>query len=504
MRRRRFLALHLPCLSTDRLARLEPALRDRPLAVWAGHAGRRTLVAVNAEVARQLGVDLPGGLPLADAIAMCPGLVTRAADPAADALLLARLARWAVRYTPLVAPAGDEALVLDISGCTHLFGGEAALLADAARRLARFGLSAGAAIAGTAAASLALARAGRHGAIVAAGEELAALAPLPLAALEINETLRARLEKFGITDIATLAGLPRAALARRAGGAALAALDLALGRAAAPLGPLAPPAGFAATLEFAEPILTPEAIRAALARLLDELCARLAEAGRGARRLSLSCHRLDRDVQRIGIGTSLSVRDPRHLERLFRDRLERLAPGFGIERMVLAADVSEPLEAVQSAFDAGLVLRAGRRAELGRLVDRLRGRLGPRAVHGLALAASHVPERAVVPVEPFSPMPSRGAGTSPGPMRRPVRLFEPPEPVSVLSLLPDGPPRRLCWRNRVIGIARAEGPERIAAEWWREPDRPARDYWRVEAEGGGRLWLYRTDPAAWFLHGLFA
>ena len=509
MSARRFLALYLPRLSTDRLARIEPALRDRALAIWAEHAGRRTLVAVNVFAARHLSA----GLPLADATAMCPELVTRAAEPAADAALLQRLARWAMRYTPLAAPIGADALVLDIFGSSHLFGGEAALLDDAAGRLARMGFAACAAIAGTAAASLALARAGRHGTVVAAGEEFSALAPLPLAALGLDEQARARLEKFGIGDVGTLARLPRASLARRAGGAALAALDRALGADPAPIRPIAPPADFTAALDFAEPLITAEAIAAALEHLLETLCTRLARAGSGARRLTLSCHRLDADMQRIGIGTSLSVRDPRHLKRLFRDRLETIEPGFGIERMVLAADVTEPLDAAQSEFDAGRVLRAERRAELGALVDRLRGRLGPRAVHRLALRASHVPERAVAPAEPLSPLPPEGAQAEGRVLRRPVlqrpvlqrpvRLFDPPEPISVVSLLPDGPPRRLSWRNRVIGIARAEGPERIGPEWWHEPDGPTRDYWRVEAEGGGRLWLFRRDPADWFLHGLF-
>lgn len=498
---RRYLALHLPRLATDRLARAEPALRAAPLALWAERAGRRFLAALNAPAARHLAP----GMALADALAMCPALVTRPAAPAADAALLARLARWATRYTPLAAPDGADALVLDILGCAHAFGGEANLLDDAAHRLAAMGFALRAAIAGSAAAALALARAGRHGAIVAAGEEAAALAPLPLVALGLAEEARARLEAFGLCTAGALLRLPRAGLARRVGPDALAMLDRALGRAPAPIRPLAPVAEFAAARDLAEPIITAEAVAAVLALLLDELCGQLARAGRGARRLSLACHRLDAEVQRIGIGTSLAVREPAHLARLFAARLDAIAPrdedAAGIERMVLAAEVTEALDARQSAFDAVLAGRAERRAALGALVDRLRGRLGPRAVHGLALRPSHVPERAVAARDPLAELPE----VLPPPARpRPVRLFDPPEPVSVVALLPDGPPGKFRWRGRVLNVRRAEGPERIGCEWWRDPDGASRDYWRIEAEEGARFWLYREPPAAWFLHGVFA
>jgi protein ImuB len=499
---RRYLALHLPYLATDRLARAMPELREKRLAIWQPQDNRNLLVAVNELAAR----DLAPGLKLAEASAMVPDLVTLPADPAADAALLKKLARWATRYTPLVAIDGADALVLDIFGCTHPFGSEAALLKDAAERLARMGFAVRAAVAGTAAASLALARAGRHAVVVSPGEEFAATAALPLASLGLDGDLLARLEKFGIRDVGGLAAQPRAALSRRVGPAALAALDVALGVLPAPIAPLPAPKNFSASLDFAEPILTAEAIAAALDRLLETLCAQLAQAGQGVRRVTLACLRADGAVQRIGIGTSLAVREPAHLKRLFHDRLERIDPGFGIDRMVLAADAVEALGVAQSAFDDDRALRSARRVELAALVDRLRGRLGAPAVHRLASRPTHIPERAVEPVNALPPLPSgegRGEGRTPPPPARPVRLFVPPEPVSVVSLLPDGPPRRVRWGNHVIGVARAEGPERISPEWWREPDAPTRDYWRVEAEEGGRFWLYRDQPARWFLHGLF-
>lgn len=503
MTARRYLALVLPRLATDRLIRINPALASAPLALWTEAGNRRALTAVNAVAAR----DLTPGTPLADATAMLPALVTRPADTGADAALLQQLARWATRYTPLAAVDGEDALVLDIFGCTHGFGDEPTLLHDATQRLHRAGFAVCAAIAETAAAALALARAGRHGAVVPAGETFAAIGALPVAVLGLEHELRLRLEKFGIASIGALAAQPRGALSRRVGPAALAALDVALGRTPRPIRPLLPAPEFSAAENFAEPILTAEAIGAALDRLMHALCGQLEKAGQGGRRVTLACFRSDGQVPRIGIGTGLASRDARHLFRLLAPRIETIDPGFGIDRMALEATSVEPLGANQSAFADGIAMREGRRAELAQLVDRLRGRLGTPAVHRLALRESHIPERAVMPADPFA-LPAMLALCN---RPRPVRLLVPAEPVDVVSLLPDGPPRRLRWRNRVIGVARAEGPERIAPEWWRDDAAATRDYWRVETETmpwaretkTARYWLYRDQPARWFLHGLF-
>ena len=493
---RRYLALYFPRLATDRLARRTPELRSVPLALWEAQGNRNLLVAVNEGAARHLAP----GMKLADATAMVPLLVTRAAEPAGDAALLRQLAHWATRFTPLAATDGADALVLDIFGCADLFGGEAALLHDAALRLSRMGFAVSAAIAGTAAAACALARAGRHGAMVPGGQEFSAIADLPLALLGLPQALQAQLASFGIGTVAALVAQPRGALARRVGPSARALLDVALGHAPHPIHPLLPPADFTAACDFAEPILTAEAIAVALARLMQQLCGQLGRAGQGARRLSLACFRTDGTVQRVGIGTGLASRDGAHLLRLLRPRIETIDPGFGLDRLVLSADVAEALGASQSAFAEGAAAREARRSEMAQLLDRLRGRLGAHAVHRLCPRASHIPERAVVAENPFlpaAPLP-RGHG-----MPRPVRLFVPPEPVSVVSLLPDGPPKRFRWRDRTLGVARAQGPERIAPEWWHAPDGLVRDYWQVEAEEGGRFWLYRDQPVRWFLQGLF-
>jgi protein ImuB len=96
---------------------------------------------------------------------------------------------------------------------------------------------------------------------------------------------------------------------------------------------------------------------------------------------------------------------------------------------------------------------------------------------------------------------------------RPIRLFAPPEPIEASWLLPDDPPFRFTWRRRAHRVERADGPERIAEEWWTGIGTMSadaiRDYYRVEDEEGRRFWLFRaglpgSQPSRWFVHGLFA
>jgi len=494
---RRHLALWFPRLATDRLIRRDPALARASLILWAQEGPRRLVTAAAA------GVPVVPGTPLADALAATPGLLCLPADPAADSALLASLAAWCLCVTPLAAPSPPDGIALDITGCAHLKGGEAGLLTWLTTRLRTAGFAVRGAIATTALGAAALARGGEDGTIVTtAAEQAAVLQTLPVAALRPGAETLAAAARLGLRTVGDLARQPRGPLARRLGPALLGLLDQALGRADAPITPLRPIPPARAVLDCPEPILTAEAIGAGLSALMAELCGDLAKAGLGARRLTLSCHRTDATVQRIGVGTSTPSRDPAHLARLLAARIERIDPGFGIEQLVLAAEVVEPLGARQGGFAGSAAEAASRREELGRLLDRLRERLGPRAVRRLDPFPSHWPEQAVCVADPAStPRPApQGWAAKP----RPVRLARRPRPVAAVSLLPEGPPVRLGARR----VVAAEGPERLLPAWWKPGKQPgARDYWRVETEDGRRLWVFaeRGEGApAWFLHGWFA
>ena len=486
-------------------------------------AGAERLAAISAEAAA---LGLAPGMTLADARALVPHLAIRPSEPEQAAAALGRLADWALRFTPWVSisgvsTSGSDGLWLDITGCAHLFGGEAGLLARLHGGLERRGFAARSAIADTPGAAWAVARfgaggtggAGSAGGIVAQGETRAALAPLPVAALRLDADAVAGLERVGLRRIDDLLRQPRAPLATRYGRTVLRRLDQALGRAPEPITPRCPPVAHHARRAFAEPIADTASVTGALDGLLEILCGGLAHAGLGARRLSLTLLRLDGDVRVIEIGTSRPARSANSLARLFAEKLDGLDVGEGIEVMLLAAAETDAMAAHQTGFAVTDSAINDGGAGLADLVDRLANRMCEGRVARLGPRASHQPDRAVM----------RLAATAAGDEKphpwpktppRPIRLLTPPEAIEAVAMVPDGPPMLFRWRGRAHRIARAAGPERIEDEWWRE-DRPVRDYYRVEDETGARFWLYREglyrDPsggadggARWYLHGLFA
>ena len=469
------------------------------------------LTAVNEAAAAE---GLSPGLPLADARALLPGLATAPAAPAADAEALAALAAWCDQYSPWISLDGADGLWLDITGCAHLLGGEAALLTDLGRRLEGLGYRNRLGLADTPGAAWALARFAPDGTRVLAPAATAkGLAALPVEALRLSAPALLLLQRLGLRRIGALYDLPRAALARRFRSAALgeqvlARLDQALGRAEEPLSPLAPAPAYRTRLAFAEPIATLDSIAAALARLTEALCQQMEADRQGARRLVLRAYQSDGRVARAGIETGRPSRQPRHIERLFAERLEPLLPEYGIETLTLSAEVTQPLGPAQLSLDpaAGGVGEAA-----AELVDRLANRFGAGSVVRVRPRESHLPERAEEwqPAAAPGPFWARPEALQPP---RPVRLFERPEPIRVLAEVPDGPPVQFDWRRVTRRVSRARGPERIAPEWWNDfaGAERLRDYYQVEDQAGRRYWLYREglyqEPRApaWYIHGLFA
>jgi protein ImuB len=496
--RRRIVSLWFPRLATDRILRDRgPEPDARPLAAVTESGNRILLSGVTLAAERE---GLSPGMTLADARAVAAHLATVPADPRADAALLSRLARWAGRYTPIVALDGADGLFLDVSGCAHLFGGEAAMLADMTARLDGLGFAASGALADTPGAAWALARHGRPGGIAPPGGTARALEKLPVGALRLDRETASGLAHLGLRRIGDLYGLPRGALAARFGQETVLRLDRALGHAEEPLETVRMSGPFCARISFAEPVAARSDIDAALAWLLDEMCGRLEGLGRGARRLELACHRVDGTAQMLAIGTARPLRDAAALARLFHDRLEEVDPGFGIEAMILTAAVSEVLSPAQETMGA----RGDTEESASALIDRLGNRFGFGRIRRVALVDSHLPDRAwrfVSPVETVDGPPL------PATPLRPARLFARPEPVAAEAGMEGGPPAAFRWRGRRHAVCVAEGPERIAAEWWRDDAAwhdGARDYWRVEDEAGRRYWLCRAgSPPQWCLHGLF-
>lgn len=459
-------------------------------------------------VAQSLG--LRAGQKATDAMALVPELVPAEAEPEADAAALSALVDWCVRFSPAVAADPPDGLMLDISGVSHLWGGEAQLLADFRARLAANGLPFRLALADTPGAAWALARYGADGVIAPPGGQGELIAPLPPAALRLEPETAAQIARLGLTRIGQLMELPRAPLAKRFGAQTLARLDQALGRGREALTFRRPPSPWIARLAFAEPISTPDDMARVSQDVAALLCARLEREGKGARRFEIAFHRLDGKALTLAIGLSLAGRDPTRIAKLFQPRLETLDPGFGIEVVTLVADRVETTSARQVRLDS--LADAAVEDGLAPLVDRLINRLGEGRVWKSGPRESHVPEQSAAPGPPLKTVAARAWDPE---RPRPLRLFRRPEPVdSVMAPVPDDPPVQFRWRNRLIRVRRAEGPERIAEEWWTGPIEAAasshvRDYYRVEDEAGTRFWLFRAGlyetgvPAQWWLHGLF-
>lgn len=559
---RRILSLWFPRLAAERLRRLRRDVVPGPLAVVGERAGAQVLTSLSAE-AEAAGLHLGQGLR--DATAICPDLLTVAADPLNEARFLGVLRRWAGRFSPWVAEEAPAGLMIDLTGTAHLFGGEVAVLGQMAEDCADLGLTVRAGIADTPGAAWALARyaqtgtvplgaAGRSGDAIqqearatrsraakrrgwerggglpkpvrAKGADMAVIAPpgrlvealadLPLAALRLEDGAVDRLMRLGLRRVSDLIVLPRAGLARRFGADTLRRLDQAMGMEPEPLSPVRPPMHFAVRLTFPDPIGLRTDVEAALERLLPPLCARLKAKGRGARRVALQAFRADGGVAAVEVGLARAADNPDRIRPLLHLKLDQIDAGFGIDCLRLEALATEAMTALQhrgqidvtASAMAGPVAGGGVAAghALDDLIGRLCARLGDEAVTRLHPADSHVPARsAQVLMAAWSVAHDGPWPAPPGP--RPLLMFR-PEPVDAPQS-PE-PPARFRWRRRDLVVRMAVGPERLQPEWWLDnPDwrGGARDYWRVELEGGERLWLFYGQGGAvtdrWYCEGVF-
>jgi protein ImuB len=526
-------------------------------------SGAQGLTVTDAN-ARALSAGIKPGQSLADARAAIPGIVTQPAEPERDRGYLRMLAHAAGRYGPARNVEGRDGLWVEITGVAHLFDGEQALARDFLARLNKAGCAARLGIADTQAAAFALARYAPAAAcqeqgiaIAPAHATAAALARLPVAALRLDARTVTLLQRLGLNRIGQLYDLPRATLERRfrdlrLKGAARAAqreslaaavvmrLDQALGQLPDPRPVLVEPPAYIVRRSYPDMLITSEGIGTACRDLADELCEMMTAHHKGARRLRLALYRADGGMVDSVIGTSRPCRAPEHLVGLFRERLDA---GFGIDMMTLEARQVEELSGAQTRFAGhGGAKMVGREADgPSDLVDRLANRIGHRSVFQLESRASHIPECAQQRVSYGAAAMLQSDLPQPDRIRksRPAFLFSSPEPITVMAEIPEGAPARFTWRRVLHRIVKAEGPERIAPEWWQwlhylqphqEGATPAlrmqdaqqpppvesaittlRDYYCLEDTAGTRYWVFRAglyqgagqaSAPAWFMHGL--
>lgn len=445
---------------------------------------------------------------------MVQPLAIIAADEKSDAALLESIADWCDRFTPLVALDVPYGLYLDITGAAHLFGGEAAMLRAVTGQIARQGFAVRGAIAGTSLAAHALARYA-SGVIVPPGSEAQAVAPLPIAALDCGDKALRALRHAGLKTVGAVAERLSSELSERLGKAFVTRLRVLLGVEEQPLQPRRPLPDLMAEQRFAEPVVSQDVITASLHSLAQHLSGILDREGQGVRLLEAAFFRADGKLQRIAIKTGEALRDADVMLRLLRQKLDALAdpldPGFGFDLIRLEALLAEDTKPATISFDTN----ENARRQIGFLIDRLSVRFGDHRVQRFVAQDTHIPEASGVAVPAqdgdFAQQNWALKRQADDPPRRPLRLLERPEEIQAgLPVAPDGPPKFFIWRECRHAVTRAEGPERIAMEWWRN-NGLTRDYFRVETENGQRFWLYRDGlyrqnglQQRWYLQGMFA
>lgn len=501
----RVVSIYLPDLPTDRIRRADPSIPpEQPIAVIARSGSKRWVSAVDA-AARKAGLRV--GMPAAKAQALFLGLMLVDAEPVLDAAALERITLWALtQYSPIVAVDGTDGIVLDTEGADHLQGGELPMVTKIANQFLARKLTARVAVADTWGAAHACARAiTRETVIVPIGKTVSAVERLPITLLRLPTKIVDDLRTLGFQTIGELAKTPRAPLTLRFGPEIARRLDQMFGRISEPIEPIRTPELIEVSRAFAEPIGAAETIDKYVGRLIIELIGELQRRGLGVRRVDLIVDKVDGTRQAIRAGTAKPARDVAWLTKLFRDRTERIEPGFGIEKLTLVAIMTEPLEETQRVSS----LVEEEVTDVTPLID-IYGNRGQR-VFRVAPVASDVPERAVQRIHPAA---DPVGATWIAHWRRPVRLLAHPELIEVIALMPDHPPVSVTWRGKRRKVKRADGPERIFGEWWRRDAEMAavRDYFIIEDEAGERLWVFRSgdgvDPQTgshrWFMHGIFA
>jgi len=507
---------------------MHPETQNQPVALFE-RSNRGSHLRVCSGEANTLGVR--GGMSVADALALAPQLLLYELNLPECLAGLQELCIWATRFSPLTAiesvgpqAAFPQTLLLDITGCEEVFGGEEKLLDMAANAIKKQGYRIRAAIAPTLGAAWALAHYGPDTSITENQAEALkkALVQVPLAGLRLTNEVLADFRPLGLNRIGDILRQPRESLPSRFGKDLLQRLDQTFGVVSETLIPMRPAPEFRVARSFEYPVRTSEVLFKILEQMMGRLASDLERAQRGARHIECWLYHEIAAPVCVEVALHRCSQSRKHLWQLLRAHLEdifRIPAGHNWktfnrksahanQREGLSIEVDERVEAValhvtvsESVAEQQLPLfeRASddTASELNLLLDRLVTRLGSSAVCRVQLEDDPLPERAfrLLALEELARAKASLAQAVQAP--RPLRLLPHPLPVQM-----DWPQSVSC-EGGPHTIRSVSGPERIESGWWREHDQ-RRDYYVVEVESGARYWLFEDlIDHRWFLHGSF-
>lgn len=500
--KQRFVAIWFRYLKTDWFTRRHPELVEKPFVLFNKVNGRMMVSAAN-KIAEQKGIFK--GTILADARAIEPLLEIKEDNPELFKKVLERFAEWFIRYSPIVAVDSDDGIIINCSGCTHLWGGEENYLKEISLRLANEGYTIHAAMAATIGTAWAVTRFGTHASIIESGNEINALATLPGEALRISDEAVERLHKLGLYTISDFINMPRPALKRRFGIEFIRQLNYALGYENEIISPVEKPLPYQERLNCLEPIVTVKGIEIALEKLIEAICKRLKGEEKGLRHAIFKAYRIDGKIEKLEVHVGKPSNNEQHIFKLFALKINTIEPALGIELFTLDAIQVEDNPAVQEQIfnNAGNDLGNTGIAEL---IDRIAGKIGEQKIQRFLPDEHYWPERSVKKANSLEDKPALNWSDT---ITRPLKILLEPESIMVTAPIPDYPPMLFKHKGKLHKIIKADGPERIEQEWWLQKGLH-RDYYHVEDEEGNRYWLFRSghynneQRDQWYLHGYCA
>ena len=386
---KRFVSVWFRHLKTDWMCRHQPNLRETPFVLALPDHGRLMITEVSSKAKAS---GLYTGMVVADARIILPDVEVLDDKTELAEKLLTKLAHWCIRYTPCAAVDLPDGLLLDVSGCAHLWGSEEDYLRSIINRLKGFGYGVRIAMADTVGAAWAVARYGKVKAIIPPAEQAEALMILPPVALRLEAVTNQRLHKLGLYRIQSFMNMPRSVLRRRFGESLLLQLDYAIGTKEEFIQPVLASEPYIERLSCVEPISTRKGIEIALQKLLEALCSRLQNEGKGIRIALFRGYRIDDKREEISIRTNHPSHHTQHLFKLFEIKIGNIEPALGIELFTLEARVEDVTSLQETFWTVNSSLES---KELAELLDGLQSKFGGDIIHRYLPDEHHLPERAI-------------------------------------------------------------------------------------------------------------